>query len=135
MKELSTEEKAKAYNGNYKAYTELINRLEDVKEAIEEICDENDIKRIVLFIDEAAHNFIREQQAEFFTLFRDLRCAKISCKAAIYPGVTAYGDVFQMSQDAISRTLNRFVLNEGYVDFMKNMVIMQSGQKQCQTQV
>ena len=34
MKELSTEEKAKAYNGNYKAYTELINRLEDVKEAI-----------------------------------------------------------------------------------------------------
>ena len=34
MKELSIEEKAKAYDGNYKAYTELINRLEDVKKAI-----------------------------------------------------------------------------------------------------
>ena len=34
MKELSIEEKAKAYDSNYKAYTELINRLEDVKEAI-----------------------------------------------------------------------------------------------------
>lgn len=32
MKELSTEEKA--YDGNYKTYTELINRLEDVKDAI-----------------------------------------------------------------------------------------------------
>lgn len=34
MKELSIEEKAKAYDGNYKTYTELINRLEDVKNAI-----------------------------------------------------------------------------------------------------
>lgn len=34
MKELSIEEKVKAYDGNYKVYTELINRLEDVKEAI-----------------------------------------------------------------------------------------------------
>ena len=33
-KKLTIEEKAKAYDGNYKAYTELINRLEDVKEAI-----------------------------------------------------------------------------------------------------
>lgn len=32
MKELSIEEKA--YDGNYKVYTELINRLEDVKNAI-----------------------------------------------------------------------------------------------------
>jgi len=34
MKELSIEEKVQAYDGNYKAYTELINRLEDVKNAI-----------------------------------------------------------------------------------------------------
>ena len=120
---------SKAYEESWRGRIDIdetsIPSVEDVKEAIEEICDENDIKRIVLFIDEAAHNFIREQQAEFFTLFRDLRCAKISCKAAVYPGVTAYGDIFQMSQDAISRTLNRFVLDEGYVDFMKNMVIKQ----------
>jgi len=34
MKELSIEEKAKACDSNYKNYAELINRLEDVKEAI-----------------------------------------------------------------------------------------------------
>jgi hypothetical protein len=31
MKELSIEEKEKAYDGNYKAYIELINRLENMK--------------------------------------------------------------------------------------------------------
>lgn len=36
MKELSIEEKAKRYDGNYEAYTELINRLESVKSAIKE---------------------------------------------------------------------------------------------------
>lgn len=50
--------------------------VEDFKMAIEDICEENNLTRIVLFIDEAAHNFIREQQDQFFTLFRDLRCAK-----------------------------------------------------------
>lgn len=117
---------SKAFEESWRGKCEIdesaIPTVEDVKDAVEEICDENNIKRIILFIDEAAHNFIREQQAEFFTLFRDLRCAKISCKAAVYPGVTAYGDIFQMSQDAISRTLNRLVLDEGYVDFMKRMV-------------
>ena len=34
MKELSIEEKAKAYDSNYKGYTELVNRLENVKDAI-----------------------------------------------------------------------------------------------------
>jgi hypothetical protein len=34
MKELTIEEKTKAYDGTYKTYTELINRLEDVKNAI-----------------------------------------------------------------------------------------------------
>lgn len=114
-----------SWRGNQNIEESAIPTVEDVKDAIEEICEENEIKRIVLFIDEAAHNFIREQQAEFFTMFRDLRCAKISCKAAVYPGVTAYGDIFQMSQDAIPKTLNRLVLDEGYVDFMKSMVVKQ----------
>lgn len=99
--------------------------VENLKDAVEEICEENNIKRIVLFIDEAAHNFIREQQVEFFTLFRDLRCSKISCKASVYPGVTAYGDSFQFSQDATFIKLNRFVQDDGYGNFMKDMVFKQ----------
>lgn len=104
---------------------EGIPSVEDVKNAVEDICEENDIKRIVLFIDEAAHIFIREQQAEFFTLFRDLRCPKISCKAAVYPGVTAYGDNFQYSQDATFINLNRFVTDSGYAETMREMVTKQ----------
>lgn len=105
--------------------TDNIPSVEDVKTAVEDICEEIDISRIVLFIDEAAHIFIREQQAEFFTLFRDLRCPKISCKAAVYPGVTAYGDNFQYSQDATFINLNRFVTDSGYAEIMREMVTRQ----------
>ena len=114
-----------SWNRKEKIDTTAIPTVESLKDAIEEICEENGIHRIVLFIDEAAHNFIREQQSDFFTLFRDLRCAKISCKAAVYPGVTAYGSIFQISQDATFKKLNRFVLDAGYVDFMKEMVVKQ----------
>lgn len=116
----------KQYEDSWKRKTEIdistVPTVDDLKRAVEEICEENDISRIVLFIDEAAHNFIREQQAQFFTLFRDLRCAKISCKAAVYPGVTAYGDTFQYSQDALFKPLNRQVTDPDYVGFMKGMV-------------
>lgn len=105
--------------------TTSIPTVEDLKNAIEEICEENGIKRIVLFIDEAAHIFIREQQDQFFTLFRDLRCSKISCKAAVYPGVTAYGVNFQYAQDATFVALNRPITDESYVSSMKEMVTKQ----------
>lgn len=129
-KEESTIEKIKrAYEESWNNVSEIdtsaIPTVENFKDAVEEICEDNGINRIVLFIDEAAHNFIRGQQAEFFTLFRDLRCPKVSCKAAVYPGVTAYGDIFQISQDASLIKLNRFVLVDGYVDFMKDLVFRQ----------
>lgn len=99
--------------------------VDDLKNAIEDICVDNNIKRIVLFIDEAAHIFIRKQQDQFFTLFRDLRCSKISCKASVYPGVTAYGNNFQYSQDATFIYLNRFISDETYVESMKSIVTNQ----------
>ncbi|MER8214991.1 hypothetical protein, partial [Acinetobacter baumannii] len=55
----------------------------------------------------------------------DLRCPKISCKAAVYPGVTAYGDNFQYSQDATFINLNRFVTDNGYAETMREMVTKQ----------
>lgn len=105
--------------------SEEIPTVEDFKMAVEDICNDNDISRIVLFIDEAAHNFIQEQQDQFFTLFRDLRCPQISCKAAVYPGVTAYGGSFQPSQDATMISLNRSLSDERYVACMKDMVLRQ----------
>lgn len=114
-----------SWRNEEKVSNEEVPTVEDFKMAIEDICEENNIQRIVLFIDEAAHNFIQEQQDQFFTLFRDLRCAKISCKAAVYPGVTAYGDSFQASQDATMISLNRPISDDHYVESMKNMVLQQ----------
>lgn len=101
--------------------------VEAFKDAIDELCVELDIKRIVLFIDEAAHIFIRQQQMQFFTLFRDLRCPKITCNAAVYPGVTVYGDVFQYSQDANFIHIERDVQSDSYINEMKEMVEKQTG--------
>ena len=42
-----------------KVSNEEVPTVEDFKMAIEDICEENNIQRIVLFIDEAAHNFIQ----------------------------------------------------------------------------
>lgn len=58
---------------------ENIPSLDDFLNTVEDLCDELDISRIVLFIDEAAHVFYPEQQREFFTLFRDLRSPYIKC--------------------------------------------------------
>lgn len=96
--------------------------VEDFKSAISEICEELGLKRIVLFIDEAAHVFIREQQEAFFTLFRDLRCPLITCHAAVYPGVTAYGTVFQPKEDAQFVYMNRDVNAADYVEYMRQMI-------------
>lgn len=91
-------------------------------EAIEEICEELGIKRINLLIDEAAHIFRPEQQRQFFTLFRDLRTPFISCNAAVYPGVTSFGDSFQTSHDATFKNLDRDVLDDEYIAKMREMV-------------
>lgn len=100
--------------------------IDSLLDAVEDICVNFSINRIVLFIDEAAHVFWPEQQRQFFTLFRDLRSPYITCNAAVYPGVTAYGDTFQPIHDATVLTLNRDIQDDGYVLNMKEIVIKQA---------
>ena len=104
---------------------ENIPSLDDFLNTVEDLCDELDISRIVLFIDEAAHVFYPEQQREFFTLFRDLRSPYIKCNAAVYPGVTVYGDTFEPVHDALQITLTRNINDDNYVSNMKEMVMRQ----------
>ncbi|MDB5055741.1 MAG: hypothetical protein JWM44_3791 [Bacilli bacterium] len=99
---------------------------DDFLDAIEDICSTYNLKRFVLFIDEAAHVFLPEQQRQFFTLFRDLRSPYITCNAAVYPGVTVYGDTFQPIHDATIRALHRDIQDEKYVTSMKEIVIKQA---------
>lgn len=100
--------------------------IEDFNDAIEDICGQLSISRIVVFIDEAAHILLSEQQRQFFTLFRDLRSPFITCNAAIYPGVTAFGDTFQASHDATMRYVNRNILSQEYISNMREIVEKQS---------
>lgn len=105
--------------------TRALPSLDDFLNNIEDLCVELDIERIVLFIDEAAHVFFPQQQREFFTLFRDLRSPYIKCNAAVYPGVTVYGDTFEPVHDAIEISINRSVNDDKYVNSMKEMVLRQ----------
>jgi hypothetical protein len=100
--------------------------VEDFKDAIEDICRSRNLKRIAFFIDEAAHIFRPEQQRQFFTLFRDLRSPFITCNAAVYPGVTAYGQTFQAGHDALIEQINRDVLDKDYLSNMREIVFKQA---------
>ena len=100
--------------------------LDDFKDVIEDICRELGIQRLAIFFDEAAHIFRPEQQRQFFTIFRDLRTPYVTCNAAVYPGVTSYGDTFQPIHDASVMPLARNVLSSDYVQKMREMVEKQA---------
>ncbi len=57
-------------------------------------------KRIVLFFDDAAHLGREASLEEFFDIYRTLSSNAVSCKAAIYPGVTRFGTRFDVYNDA-----------------------------------
>lgn len=98
-----------------------VSEIEYFQEIIEELCESAGIDRIIIFFDEACHNFIPYQQREFFTLFRDLRSPYISCKAAVYPGLTSYG-TFQPFHDAELKTINRDILSSSFIKNMREIL-------------
>ncbi|WP_198314499.1 hypothetical protein [Chitinibacter sp. GC72] len=100
--------------------------IEDVKDAIEHICKENKLQRIYFFFDEAAHVFRPEQQRQFFSLFKDLRSPYITCNAAIYPGVTYFGDSFEPTHDCIYRKIDRNIKDSNYLSYFKEIVDKQA---------
>ena len=57
-------------------------------------------KRVVLLFDDAAHIGRETSLSSFFDIFRTLSSETISCKAAIYPGVTEFGTRFDVYNDA-----------------------------------
>jgi len=108
--------------------TSTLPEISDVMDAIEEICTDNGLERVVYFFDEAAHVFRPEHQRQFFTLFRDFKSPYISCKAAVYPGVTHYGSSFEMTHDAIFKRIERDITSSNYLKEMEEMVLKQGGE-------
>jgi hypothetical protein len=100
--------------------------IEDVKEAIENICQENNLARVYFFFDEAAHVFRPDQQRQFFNLFKDLRSPYITCNAAIYPGVTYFGASFEPTHDCIYKRIERDIRDPDYLNYFRQIVFKQA---------
>ncbi len=113
-------------SGSTSIDTSCVPEIEDVKNALEDLVAQLSIRRFNLLIDEAAHIFLPRQQRLFFSLFRDLRSPYIVCKAAVYPGVTAYGTTFQPMHDAVMVSAERDVMSKEYVKNMREIVEKQA---------
>ncbi|HGM4922596.1 TPA: hypothetical protein ACKPX0_003660 [Serratia marcescens] len=115
-----------SYKGKASIDISALPDIEDVKEAIQMICEENSLDRVIFFFDEAAHVFRPEQQRQFFNLFKDLRSPYITCNAAIYPGVTHFGDSFEPIHDCVYKKLERSISDSDYLQYFKDIVFKQS---------
>jgi hypothetical protein len=71
-------------------------------------------RRIVLMFDDAAHIGRETSLAEFFDIFRTLSSSTVSCKAAIYPGVTQFGTRFDVYNDATVVDVTRREDQQGF---------------------
>jgi len=79
-------------------------------------------KRIVLMFDDAAHIGREASLAEFFDVFRTLSSSAISCKATIYPGVTNFGNRFDVFNDATVVDVVRGEEQSGFVEQFADVV-------------
>jgi len=100
------------------------------KDFVEDICEGAGIENINIYIDEAAHILRPAQQRQFFGLYRDLNSPYINCNAAVYPGVTSFGNYFQPIHDAVFVYLERNPRSAGYVEVMRNIVEKQADSTQ-----
>jgi hypothetical protein len=128
------EEVADVYENSWRNPKEFVDSssiptVDKLKDALEDLSEELSLSRFMLLIDEAAHIFLPEQQRQFFTLFRDLRSHCVTCNAAVYPGVTSFGDTFQPAHDATMISIDRDVLASDYVANMREIVEKQADAK------
>jgi len=104
----------------------VVPSVEIFRDAVQDICEALNLRRLNVLFDEAAHIFRPEQQRQFFTLFRDLRSPYMTCNAAVYPGVTSYGPSFEPAHDAQIESLNREVNDPTYREQMREIVLKQA---------
>lgn len=81
-------------------------------------------KRIVLLFDDAAHIGREASLAEFFDVFRTISSSAVSCKAAIYPGVTKFGSRFDIYNDATVLDLSRSDELQGHPEFFADIMYL-----------
>ena len=90
---------------------EFLDRVLDTNfliEVVRGVIEQFKLTRLVFLFDEAAHTFIPAQQEIFFEIFKLLHGGHLAVKAAVYPTVTSYGRNFEVGQDAIVISMDRF---------------------------
>jgi hypothetical protein len=91
--------------------SDFLDRVRDtgfLVEVVKAVMQDFKIDKLVFLFDEAAHTFIPSQQEIFFEIFKLLHGGPIAVKAAVYPSVTSYGRNFEVGQDAIVVSMDRF---------------------------
>lgn len=79
-------------------------------------------KRLILFFDDAAHIGRETSLKEFFDIYRTLSSNTVSCKAAIYPGVTEFGSRFDLLNDANVIDISRNEETPSFTSFFKDIL-------------
>lgn len=79
-------------------------------------------RRIVLIFDDAAHIGRENALTEFFDIFRTISSNVVSCKAAIYPGVTRFGIRFDVFNDATVIDVARDERSEEFSSFFTEVM-------------
>ena len=79
-------------------------------------------RRIVLMFDDVAHIGRETSLAGFFDFFRTLSSSVVSCKAAIYPGVTKFGSRFDFYSDATIIEAQRDERSSDFAEFFEKIL-------------
>ncbi|HIE4197092.1 MULTISPECIES: helix-hairpin-helix domain-containing protein [Burkholderia] len=94
---------------------------EDIRSALVGLASKIN-KRLILMFDDAAHIGRETDLGDFFGLFRTLSGNGVSCKAAIYPGVTKFGTRFDVYNDATVIDLARDERTPAFSEFFREVI-------------
>lgn len=111
-------------NANTGLDADFINKVNDVgfiRDTVIAICEKLSLNRLIFLFDEVAHTFIPKQQEIFFEIYKLLHGNSIAVKAAVYPTVTSYGKNFELGQDALVISLDRFETGRVGLDNIRSL--------------
>lgn len=100
---------------------EQVNSINELKEALGELGTVLQ-RRIVLLFDDVAHIGRETSLAGFFDFFRTISSSVVSCKAAIYPGVTKFGARFDFYSDATVIEAQRDERSPDFSEFFTHLL-------------
>ena len=102
-------------------FVSKVNDISFVRDTITSISESLKLERLIFLFDEVAHTFIPKQQEIFFEIYKLLHGNTIAVKAAVYPTVTSYGKNFEIGQDALVVSLDRFETGKHGLDTIKTL--------------